>query len=166
MLIPIVMATVSAFTLSTDVSLKLYYSFYQDLEEDAFGISVRFCMNQLVFGYQYTFPCIVSLMVGVFYYEFSELVRQLHTNLPTEQKSLSQHEILPLAHLHTLLFKVSHDLAEATSLISFLLVSSQMTVMYCTLAYFMLSSGGPPSLPQICESLVIVALGPLSLISI
>ncbi|KAF8774678.1 hypothetical protein HNY73_017205 [Argiope bruennichi] len=82
------------------------------------------------------------------------------------RKFFNQREILSQGQLHTLLFRISHDLADETSVICFLLVSSQMTVMFCTLASFMLSSDGPPSVPQICESLVIITLVPLSIIGI
>ncbi|GBM99836.1 hypothetical protein AVEN_135641-1 [Araneus ventricosus] len=108
----------------------------------------------------------VALMLGVFYYEYSEFLHRFHSSLRIESNSFYRNEISSQVQMHTLLFKVVHDLEEATSLICFFFLCSQMTAMYYTLAAFMNPPGGWLSVPQICEIAVVLALDPLSVIGI
>ncbi|GBM47368.1 hypothetical protein AVEN_66114-1 [Araneus ventricosus] len=162
--ISVVLSAISALTMSKHRSLKLYYSFFVYFQEDVIGITVRFCINQLIFAYQYAYPCIIAMVYNVLYYDFSEFLFRFHEKLLSLQKTLNRNEIMVIAKAHCLFFETVHQIQDSTALICFFFLCSQMTVLYGTLSVFVLTKTEDISVPQICENVLIILLVPASII--
>ncbi|KAF8787300.1 hypothetical protein HNY73_008915 [Argiope bruennichi] len=147
-------------------SLKLYYSFFMNFEEDIAGISIRLITNQLVFAYQYAYPCIIALICSVIFYDFSEFLSRFHEKLKLQQKTFHRNEILVMSKLHSLLFETVHRVQSTMSLICYFFLCSQMTVLYGSLSVFVLTKTEDINVSQICENVLIIILVPSSIIAL
>ncbi|GBM55560.1 hypothetical protein AVEN_74520-1 [Araneus ventricosus] len=157
-LTPILFATAIAIKLASDYGMKLSYSFFVDFEEDFLGISVRFFVVQMVYMYQYAFPVIVGIMCGVFYYEFSEIFSRFRKDLKSKGSSMNREDILSCMRMYTSLFEVVHDLQNAISLPCFFFLCTQLTVMFCTIAMFVLTRAEHFSTPHLFETALIIIM--------
>ncbi|GBN32973.1 hypothetical protein AVEN_153849-1 [Araneus ventricosus] len=166
LLIPVFGAIVTVITLVDDNPLTLYFSFFIDFKNKVIGTSIQFCIIQILFGYTYTYPCIIALMCGAIYYEISEFLYYFQKRLNNESLSLSKNRVLAIMETHTFFFEVAHELLTATSVICFFLLCTQTTIMYCSLAMFVLTHKGDLTPPQIVENCLVITLMPISIFGI
>ncbi|KAF8774612.1 hypothetical protein HNY73_017144 [Argiope bruennichi] len=157
----------SALTLPRSSALIRYYSFFTEFKDEVIEFVTPFCTMQLVFAYQYTYPCIIAVTCGVLYYEFGDFLLQFHFKNLDDPAALSdRNKILSIAKIHALLFEVAHEVRDATSVICFLLLCFQTTTLYCSLAMFLLMKKEDFTIPQIIESCLVVTLIPASIIGV
>ncbi|GBM98604.1 hypothetical protein AVEN_242611-1, partial [Araneus ventricosus] len=136
------------------------------MEDGILGDSIRFCVNQLVFAHQYVFPCTVATMCGVLFKEFSVFLQRFHEHLQDQCLPLSRNTVISAMKLYSSLYELAHELRNATSLICFVLLSCQLSIMYCSIAVFVLAKTENISIPQICENCLVIALVPASILVI
>ncbi|GBL85180.1 hypothetical protein AVEN_222676-1 [Araneus ventricosus] len=159
-------STASTLTLADENQSKLYYSFFINFENDTFGFSVGFCMNQLYLPFLHTFPCIIATMVGVLYYEFSVFLHLFEEILQTKSMPLNGNNMKSEMKIYPLLYEVAHKLQNATSSICFILLCCQLAVMYCFLAVLIRTKTEDFTVHLICEGSLVLTLVPESTIGI
>ncbi|GBM43984.1 hypothetical protein AVEN_187586-1 [Araneus ventricosus] len=166
LLISITSATLNALSMSPKNQVTLSYTFYIQLEENAFAILLRLFTIQMVFVQQYAFPCSVAVLCAVFYYECSELLFLFHKNLIRQRPSFNRSKILSHANTHTSLFILVHKVQDALSSPCFFLLCTQMMTMFCSIAIFVRNSTRDMSAPILCRSVLILSMAPLSVIGV
>ncbi|GBN74280.1 hypothetical protein AVEN_146466-1 [Araneus ventricosus] len=162
----LVAATVSTFIMAPQKQFTRSYLYFIHFEENALLFSIRFFATQMIYAYLYVFPCTIAVMSSVIYHEFSELLHRFHESLVRHCTSLNRDKILQHMKIHTVLFRLAHQLQDAISSTSFFVLCTQMTVMFYTIAIFVLNKNQviPPAL--ICRSVLILLMAPASVVAV
>ncbi|GBM43997.1 hypothetical protein AVEN_187596-1 [Araneus ventricosus] len=116
--------------------------------------------------YAYGFPCMIGLMCGIVYYEFSEILSRFRARLETQSTFFNANKILCELKIHSELYKLSYAVQDAMSLTCFFLFCYHMSSMYCVLSVFVLTKTEDIITAQIIEFILIIALMPPTIIGI
>ncbi|GBO21020.1 hypothetical protein AVEN_57675-1 [Araneus ventricosus] len=166
LLLSIISAALSALSMRSNKVTHLSYSLFVDLGDDTVRITFCLFMIQMIYAYQYAFPCFVAFMCGFLYYEFSELLDRFRETLASHDTVLNNDKIIPTVQLYTSLFKLAHKLHDAISQPTFFLLCTQVTVMFCAIAMFFQKSMEKTPTPVLCRSGLILLLAPASIIGL
>ncbi|GBL90277.1 hypothetical protein AVEN_130378-1 [Araneus ventricosus] len=153
--------------MASDTLMKPTYSFFIDFEKNVFWISVCFIVIQMIHIYQYAFPVFVGIMCGFFYYEFREIF-QFRKDLKSKSSSLNRDDIF--IEYENVYIAVStgaplYQLVQnAVSLPCFFFLCTQLTVMFYSIASFVLTWKEYVSAPHLCEFVMIIIFAPLSVV--
>ncbi|KAF8773455.1 hypothetical protein HNY73_016118 [Argiope bruennichi] len=162
----VILTTICIISMHSYPEQKLYYTFYINFHNNIVGECIFIFTIHFIFAYEYVLPCVMGLMCGVLYYEFSEYLFRFRKRLEILSPPFDKKEVVSQLKMHSTLFEVLLDLQEALSFICFFFLCTQMTIMFCLLSVFVLTPTENIIEPMISELVLITALAPTSVIGV
>ncbi|GBN34111.1 hypothetical protein AVEN_112295-1 [Araneus ventricosus] len=166
LIVPMVLSIVSTLSMMPDKAYSRSYTYFIDIRDVTLEMSLRFVAVHMICAYLYTFPCIIAVMCAVIYHEFSQFLDRFHESLQRHCSSLSRNKILQHMKMHTALFKLAHHVQDTLSTPCFFLLCTQLTVMFYTIAVFVLRNYQTIPVALICRALMILLMTPASVIAV